>query len=115
MLAGQLRHRIRIEKLEIDRDLNTGNEIKHWQNYCTVWANVNDLSTKDQIADRAVQGTMRGRAIVRYSLLTKDINTTMRVLFEGNYYRIDGNPSKNLGDRRTFLTINLAEGLAEWR
>ena len=115
MLAGQLRHRITVQRLTVGRDLETGNRVESWEDHCTVWSSVSDLSTKDQIADRAMQGTMRGRAVVRYNTLTAAIDTTMRVLFDGVYYKIDGNPSRNLGDRRTFLTINLAEGLSEWQ
>lgn len=114
--AGNLTDRITIQSPNgIGRDeygMETG---ETWANVATVWADVDDLSTKDTIADRASQGTLQARAVVRYSSVTKNINTKMRVLFEGKYYRIDGDPKRDTKNRRTYLTINLAEALPEWQ
>lgn len=116
MLAGQLRHRITIQKFISDGRDDKGMQISDvWQDYITVWASVSDLSTRDIIADRAVQGTLQARAVIRYSSKAELIDTTMRVLFEDVLYRIDGNPKRDLDSRRDYMTLNLAEGLKEWR
>lgn len=115
MRASQLRQRITIQKLNANgRDENGMQTGEVWENYATVWANVDDLSTRDIIADRAAQGTMQARAVIRYSRITCWIDTTYRVLFEGKLYRIDGDPTFDTGSRREYMTLNLAEGLKEW-
>lgn len=115
MQAGQLRQRITIQQfVSGGRDENGMQTDDTWQNFATVWANVDDLSTKDTIADRASGGTMTARATIRYSRKVAQIDTTYRVLFEGVLYRIDGNPTFDKGSRREYMTLNLAEGLKEW-
>lgn len=115
MQSGKLRHRITIQYLVSNNRDDSGMETGDtWVDLATVWADVDDLSTKDTIADRTVQGTMQARAVIRYSQTTDRIDTTMRVLFEGVFYRIDGNPKRDLCSRREYLTLNLAEGLKEW-
>lgn len=115
MRAGQLRQRITIQKLNADgRDDKGMQNGEVWENFVTVWANVDDLSTRDIITDRAAQGTMRARATIRYSPKVAVVDTTYRLLFEGKYYRIDGDPTFDTGSRREYMTLNLAEGLKEW-
>ncbi|MBJ9954512.1 phage head closure protein [Acinetobacter bereziniae] len=115
MQAGKLRHRITIQKLvsggRDEAGMQTGDV---WEDFITVWSDVSDLSTRDIIADRAVQGTMQARALIRYSSKSAQIDTTMRVKFDGKLYRIDGAPKHDLESRREYLTLNLAEGLKEW-
>ncbi|MCU4496364.1 phage head closure protein [Acinetobacter ursingii] len=115
MRAGQLRQRIKIQKFNAEgRDGSGMQNGEVWEDYATVWANVDDLSTRDIIADRAAQGTMQARATIRYSPKVASVDTTYRVLFEGKLYRIDGDPTFDTGSRREYMTLNLAEGLKEW-
>lgn len=112
--AGKLRHRLTAQHKTQVQDQDTGEIVESWLEYCTVWADVSDLSTKDQIAAQASQSDIRARALVRYSAITAAIDTTMRVLFEGYYYRIDGQPARDLNSRREYLTINLSSGDTAW-
>ncbi len=115
MKASNLKHRITIQYEKVTgQDPRTGKQTATWENLMTVWADVSDLSTKDQIAAKAVQSTIQARAKIRYSSVAKQINSTMRVLFEGYYYQIDGNPMHDLDSRREYLTLNLATGKAGW-
>ncbi|EKF48431.1 phage head closure protein [Acinetobacter nosocomialis] len=112
--ASNLRHRITIQKATQTQDRNTGKLIPSWSNFTTVWAEVTDLSTRDVIAAKAASSTIQARAKVRFSSTTKHIDSTMRVLFDGYFYKIDGNPMRDPDSRREYLTINLATGDKAW-
>jgi len=105
-ITPNLRHRITIQKATQTQDPNTGNLIPLWSNLTTIWAEVTDLSTRDVIAAKAASSTIQAR--------TKQIDSTMRVLFDGYYYKIDGNPMRDPDSRREYLTINLATGDKAW-
>lgn len=112
--ASNLRHRITIQKPTQTQDPNTGKLIITWSTFTTVWAEVTDLSTRDVIAAKAANSTIQARAKVRFSSTTKQIDSTMRVLFDGYFYKIDGNPMRDPESRREYLTINLSTGDKAW-
>lgn len=114
MQSGKLKHRIKVQKPINAQDPDTGAVISTWSDHATIWAEVTDLSTKDIIAAKAVNSTIQSRAKVRYSNITKQINSTMRVFFDGYYYKIDGAPMRDPDSRREYLTINLSTGDKAW-
>ena len=114
MKASSLRHKIRVERYEID-NTNIEYPARKWVTYCEVHADVQDLSTRDGLMSQQVGAGLVARAVVRYSSLTKLIKYDMRIYLDGVYYQINGNPKHNLGDRREYLTIELKEGLKEWQ
>ncbi|MFA3129917.1 phage head closure protein [Acinetobacter pittii] len=114
MKIGKLKHRITIQKSKSTQDPVSGKLTLIWSDFTTVWAEVTDLSTRDQIAAKAVNSTIQARAKVRYSSITKQINSSMRVSFEGYFYKIDGNPIRDPDTRREYLTINLSTGDKAW-
>ncbi|WP_284074067.1 phage head closure protein [Acinetobacter nosocomialis] len=113
-ITPQLRHRITIQMPIQTQDQNTGKLITSWSNLTTIWAEVTDLSTRDVIAAKAANSTIQARAKVRYSSTTKLIDSTMRVHFDGYFYKIDGNPMRDPDSRREYLTINLSTGDKAW-
>jgi len=114
MQAGKLKHRITVQRSINTQDPVTGKLIQNWQNFKTIFAEVTDLSTRDHIAAKAANSTIQARAKVRYSGTTKLIDSTMRVLFDGYFYKIDGNPMRDPDSRREYLTINLSTGDKAW-
>lgn len=114
MQSGRLKHRITIQKPVNTQDPVTGKLIQTWENVKTIFAEVTDLSTRDVIAAKAANSTIQARAKVRYSSTTKLIDSTMRVHFDGYFYKIDGNPMRDPDSRREYLTINLATGDKAW-
>lgn len=114
MQAGKLKHRITIQKPINTQNPVTGKLIQTWENVKTIYAEVTDLSTRDVIAAKAANSTLQARAKVRFNGTTKQINSTMRVLFDGYYYKIDGNPMHDQDSRREYLTINLSTGDKAW-
>ncbi|HBM1000948.1 MULTISPECIES: phage head closure protein [Acinetobacter] len=113
-ITPKLKHRITIQKAIQTQDQNTGKLITSWSNFATIWAEVTDLSTRDVIAAKAANSAIQARAKVRYSSTTKQIDSTMRVLFDGYFYKIDGNPMRDPDSRREYLTINLSTGEKAW-
>lgn len=115
MQSNQLRHRITIQQeIALGQNPSTGKVEKKWVDFVTIWANISDLSTKDQLQARALSSTIQARAKIRYSKTAAKINSTMRVFFNNQYYVIDGNPMHDLDSRREYLTLNLATGKKEW-
>lgn len=114
MRASSLRHKIVVQKYEVDNS-NIEYPVKKWVTHCEVHADVQDLSTRDGLLSQQVGAYLVARAVVRYNSLTKSIKYDMRVLLDGVYYQVNGNPRHNLGDRREYLTIELKEGLREWQ
>lgn len=86
-----------------------------WQDFTVTWADMQDLSTKDSLKGQAIGISLVSRCIIRYSEKNKLITSDMRVFFDGRYYQINGVPKRDLGDRRTYITLELKEGLKEWR
>lgn len=114
MRAANLRQKIRFERYETDNS-NIEYPKRQWVEHCTVHADVQDLSTRDSMVSQQVGSFIVSRAIVRYSKKTSEITFDMRAVIDGVYYQVNGKPKHDLGDRRTYLTIELKEGLKEWQ
>lgn len=111
MQSGKLPHRITIEhQTEGDQDQVTGYVPITWVEFTKVWGKLEALSTKDQLQAQAINSNMTGRCRIRHSSKSIQINSTMRVLFRGKYWKIDGDPIPDNEGGLKWLTINLAEG-----
>lgn len=115
MQAGKLRQRITVQKyVETQDDNNPEYLIKEWIDHCTLWSKIQDLSTRDSIQAQSIGSSLQARAVVRFSGVSATITSDMRVIFEGVYYQINGQPKRDLFNRKTYITIELSEGLKEW-
>lgn len=116
MQSGKLPHRITIEhQTEGDQDQVTGYVPIIWAEFAKVWGKLEPLSTKDQLAAQAVSSKMTARCRIRYSSKAIQIDSTMRVMFRGKYWKIDGDPMPDNQSGLEWLTLNLAEGEAAWQ
>lgn len=116
MQSGKLPHRITIEyEIEGDQDQVTGYVPIIWTEFTKVWGKLEALSTKDQLQAQAINSSMTARCKIRYSIKASQIDSTMRVLFRGKYWKIDGDPISDNQSGLEWLTLNLAEGLESWR
>lgn len=115
MQSGKLPHRIRIEQYISVQDPNTGRITKTWTDFATVWGKHEGLSTRDQLQAQAINSSMTARCKIRYSSKAIQINSTMRVLFRGKYWKIDGDPMPDNESGLEWLTLNLSEGESLWR
>ncbi|MCH7307570.1 phage head closure protein [Acinetobacter sp. NIPH 1852] len=115
MEFGKLKHRITVQKYTESQDDNNPEYLtKEWIEYCTVWADVQDLSTRDTLQAQSIGSTLQARAVIRFSTQAAAINSTMRILFDSKFYQINGDPKRDLHNRKTYITIELSEGLKEW-
>ena len=115
MQSGKLPHRITIEhQIEGDQDKNTGYVPIVWTEFTKIWGKLEALSTKDQLQAQAINSNMTGRCRIRYSSKAAQIDSTMRVLFRGKYWKIDGDPISDNQSGLEWLTLNLSEGDEPW-
>ena len=115
MQSGKLPHRITIEyETEGEQDQVTGHVPILWTEFTKVWGKLEALSTKDQLQAQAINSTMTARCKIRYSTKASQIDSTMRVLFRGKYWKIDGDQIPDNQSGLEWLTLTLAEGEAEW-
>lgn len=84
--AGELRHRITVQKYQSGHDEDGYPLPEQWFDYVQLWAKVTHLSGKDLIAAQASQSKVIARLKIRYR---EDIDTTMRVIYKGKTYAID--------------------------
>ena len=76
--------RIAIRKFTTTLNEN-GFEIQEWSDYSTVWASVSNLNGREYFAAQAVQAEKTVKFTIRFN---KNINESMRIIFEGNNYDI---------------------------
>lgn len=114
MQSGKLPHRIRIEQHTSAQDPKTGRITKTWDEFATVWGKHEGLSTRDQLQAQAINSSMTARCKIRYSSKAIQINSTMRVLFRGKYWKIDGDPMPDNESGLEWLTLNLGQGESSW-
>ena len=115
LTAGKLPHRIRIETFIENQNQDTGHITKAWTAFATVWGKLEPLSTKDILQAQSINSTMSARCKIRYSKKAILINSTMRVLFRGRYWKIDGEPMPDNESGLEWITLNLAEGESSWQ
>lgn len=116
MQSGKLPHRITIEhQTEGEQDQVTGYVPIIWAEFAKVWGKLEPLSTKDQLQAQAINSTMTARCKIRYSSKAIQVNSTMRVMFRGKYWKIDGDPIPDNESGLEWLTLNLAEGETPWQ
>lgn len=115
MQSGKLPHRITIEyETDGEQDKITGYVPTIWTEFTKVWGKLEALSTKDQLQAQAINSSMTARCRIRYSTKASQIDSTMRVLFRGKYWKIDGDPIPDNQSGLEWLTLNLAEGDSSW-
>lgn len=115
MQSGKLPHRIIIEHFEETQDQDTGHVSQAWTEFTKVWGKHEAFSTKDQLQAQSINSNMTARCRIRHSSKAIQVNSTMRVLFRGKYWKIDGDPIPDNESGLQWLTLNLAEGEASWK
>ena len=108
MDAGLLRHRVELQKITATQDQTTGEEVRAWATYATVWAAVEPLSVRDFIAAQAGQSETRGRITIRHRT---DVTAEHRVKHGSTIYRVQGvMADKDSG--LEYLTLAVSEGVS---
>ncbi|HEY0290692.1 MAG TPA: phage head closure protein [Pseudomonas sp.] len=109
MRAGKLRHRITFQSPGLVQDPETGEMLPGWT---TVWdkvpASVQPLSTRDLVAAQASQSEATTRVVIRYR---SGVLPTMRILYRGDVYNMQGPALPDPDSGLEYLTILLAQGV----
>ena len=112
MQAGRLRHRIDIEEQATPRDPVTG---EHGEPQWTArWrkcpARVEPLSARDLVAAKAAQSEATARMVIRYRT---GVLPTMRIVYRGEVYSIEGPPLEDPVSGREYLTLMVSKGVRD--
>lgn len=112
MQAGKLRHRIDIEEQVTPRDPITGEYgepqwIARWPK-CP--ARVEPLSARDLVAAKAAQSEATARMVIRYRI---GLLPTMRIVYRGEVYSIEGPPLEDDKSGQEYLTILVSKGVRD--
>ncbi|TRZ62978.1 head-tail adaptor protein [Pseudomonas alloputida] len=111
MKAGDLRHRIELQRKVTPRDPSTlefGEP--EWQLFAKVWGKVTPLSARDLIAAQAAQSEATARMLIRYR---PGVLPTMRILYRGELYSIEGPPLEDAKSGLEYLTIMVSKGVKD--
>ena len=104
MRASELCHRVLIQSNEPTRDENN-HETPVWSDYKTLWAKIDFLSVKDAIQAKAAGS----QTIARLKLRKRDdIDSSMRVLFDGQTFQIVSPPKPDNENGRIYMTLELS-------
>lgn len=111
MRAGNLRHRIEIQHKVTLRDSVTGNFLgPSWVAFARVWASVEDSSARDLVAAKAAKSQATGRMVIRYR---PGVLPTMRILYRGEVYSIEGPPLSDKVSGLEYLTLLVSKGVKD--
>jgi SPP1 family predicted phage head-tail adaptor len=84
MRAGQLRHRIEIQRPIVTRDAY-GAEIKAWSALVSLWAHVQTLNGSERILQTQADATLTHQITIRYY---PGLTPVMRVRWNGRLFEI---------------------------
>lgn len=107
MRAGNLRHRITIEKPGLTQDPVTGEMNPGWELVAKVWAEKRPSSAREFKQSQAGQSEITGEFQIRYR---EDVDATMRILHRGKIYNIEGALPDNKSGLE-HLTLPYSEGV----
>jgi len=112
MQAGKLRHRVDIEEFTQVRDPDTGEFAE--PAWVAKWpkcpARVEPLSSRDLVAAKAAQSEATARMVIRYR---PGVLPTMRIIYRGEVYSIEGPPLEDDKSGQEYLTILVSKGVKD--
>ena len=102
--AGELCHRVTIQhKTTVYEECNY--ETEAWTEFKKLWSKVTFLSVKDGLTAKAAGSETTARLKLRKR---KDIDTGMRVLFDGQTFQIVSPPKPDNEHGRIYMTLELS-------
>lgn len=102
--AGELCHRVTIQKHEVTYD-EYNYETEAWTEFKRLWSKVTFLSVKDGLTAKAAGSETTARLKLRKR---KDIDTGMRVLYDGQTFQIVSSPKPDNENGRIYMTLELS-------
>ncbi|WP_180003330.1 MULTISPECIES: phage head closure protein [unclassified Acinetobacter] len=102
--AGELCHRVTIQqKTTVYDEYNY--ETEAWADFKPLWGRITFLSVKDGLTAKAAGSETTARLKLRKR---KDIDTGMRVLFDGQTFQIVSPPKPDNENGRIYMTLELS-------
>lgn len=102
--AGELCHRVTIQqKTTVYDDYNY--ETEAWVDFKPLWGRITFLSVKDGLTAKTAGSETTARLKLRKR---KDIDTGMRVLFDGQTFQIVSPPKPDNENGRIYMTLELS-------
>ena len=102
--AGELCHRVTIQhKTTVYDEYNY--ETEAWTEFKKLWSKVTFLSVKDGLTAKAAGAETTARLKLRKR---KDIDSGMRVLFDGQTFQIVSPPKPDNENGRIYMTLELS-------
>ena len=102
--AGELCHRVTIQqKTTVYDEYNY--ETEAWTEYKKLWGKISFLSVKDSLTAKAAGSETTARLKLRKR---KDIDSSMRVLFDGQTFQIVSPPKPDNENGRIYMTLELS-------
>ena len=102
--AGELCHRVTIQhKTTVYDEYNY--ETEAWTEFKKLWGKISFLSVKDSINAKAAGSETTARLKLRKR---DDIDTGMRVLFDGKTFQIVSPPKPDNENGRIYMTLELS-------
>lgn len=109
--AGKLRHQIELQHKVTPRDPVTGEYGEPiWEQFAKPWASFTPLSARDLIAAQAAQSEATARVTIRYR---PGVLSTMRIIYRGEVYSIEGPPLEDDKSGLEYLTILVSKGVKD--
>jgi len=95
-----LNRKITFRQSQITQDPNTGEMTETWSDYVSVFARVDPMIGREYLAAAAIQSEPMTKFTMRY---LGDIDTTMRIAFDGDEYDITSIQNIRSGNRETLI------------
>lgn len=102
--AGELCHRVTIQQKTTTYD-EYNYETEAWTEFKRLWGKLDFLSVKDSINAKAAGSETTARLKLRKR---KDIDSGMRVLFDGQTFQIVSPPKPDNENGRIYMTLELS-------
>lgn len=104
MSVGNLRHRVTIQHKTTTYD-EYNYETEAWTEYKKLWGKLEFLSVKDSLNAKAAGSETTARLKLRKR---DDIDSGMRVLFDGQTFQIVSPPKPDNENGRIYMTLELS-------
>lgn len=111
MRVGLLDKRVILQSPAGSRDA-VGERVTTWTDVATVWAQINPLSVKEQIAAAQSRGSITHKIMIRYSAEVSAVTHAWRVTYGARVFTVDG-PARNINERDRYIELICTEGLAD--
>jgi SPP1 family predicted phage head-tail adaptor len=110
MRAGDLRHRVRIQKRSVVTD-TFGAQSHVWTDVATVWADISPMSGRELLAAQAINVDISHVVTIRYQpqFASPKAVAAMRILYGERIFNISA--PRDVDERHRQIELQCAEGL----